>query len=381
MKCPNCGNEILEAPQRLGGAYCKCGWLESPAEVPQHMSRATKASIAVVGILAVVLFCLFLYGRSKWGKYALDAAYIKLKLSLGQSTESDEAQLGRICNTFRDDECSVEAYSRLVRRNPNNTIALANLAMAETNTRRFKSAVQHYQAFFNLGGAGRDVMYGYAKTLSALDQTEEAIRWYYNTIRAYPNTLDPIQDLTAIFGRLGRHTEALALLSTLSEEFPAHKGRWQGEMIVLSEALTASAGKAEPSRTIRIGALRSGMHYVPVKVGLDPQYRPFLVDTGATNLVLSKTAAQTAKIRLGTSGQETSIRTADRMTKGTLVTLPEVWVGPWRITNVEAIICDNCSSLLGKSVISRFEMRFDQEGNAEILSITDRKHLSTPTIH
>lgn len=93
---------------------------------------------------------------------------------------------------------------------------------------------------------------------------------------------------------------------------------------------------------------------------------PFLVDTGATLVALSRAEAS----RLGIDyarGKEAFSRTANGVARGWLVTLESVRVGDVSVRDVPAMVMDGDlpSTLLGMSFLGRFDLQ--QQGSTLVL--------------
>lgn len=96
----------------------------------------------------------------------------------------------------------------------------------------------------------------------------------------------------------------------------------------------------------------------------------FLVDTGATYIVLPRSLADRAGVHVE-SGNQTPVSTANGQTRAYKVTLNSVQVGEVKANLVEALVMDDKQlrfPLLGMSFLNRFNMR--REG--EQLTLTPR---------
>ena len=97
----------------------------------------------------------------------------------------------------------------------------------------------------------------------------------------------------------------------------------------------------------------------------------FLVDTGASDLVLSKRDAKKLGISIKKSGKFKTYETANGTIRAAVVIIPEVKVGQFIIKNVEASInlADMQESLLGMSFLNYFN--FSIKGDRIILYTRD----------
>lgn len=84
----------------------------------------------------------------------------------------------------------------------------------------------------------------------------------------------------------------------------------------------------------------------------------FMVDTGASNVVLSQTDARRLGIDPSSLAFVGSAQTANGTVRTALVRLPEVTLGPWRDRNVAATVSDGDMdlSLLGMDYLGQFRV-------------------------
>lgn len=91
----------------------------------------------------------------------------------------------------------------------------------------------------------------------------------------------------------------------------------------------------------------------------------FVIDTGASAVSLSRSAAMSAQIYCG---NQILMRTANGSTSACTATIPSLEFGPFRLKNVPAIIMPNLDQpLLGMNVLQNF--RVEQENGEMRISI------------
>lgn len=117
--------------------------------------------------------------------------------------------------------------------------------------------------------------------------------------------------------------------------------------------LIPAQGEAVGSQTMRFTLEADRQFHVKAMMGGIPLY--FLVDTGASDVLLSQTDAR----RLGIDPESLSYtelyRTASGTARGAPITLPEIDIGTIRLTDVNASVSEGGtdSSLLGMSFLGR----------------------------
>lgn len=101
------------------------------------------------------------------------------------------------------------------------------------------------------------------------------------------------------------------------------------------------------------------------QVEIDGQRIPMLVDTGATLVTLSYDDARRVGVRPSPADFRSDIHTANGVTKGARVVLPEVRLGTLNVRNVDAIVLGEgikINSLLGMSFLSKLKFEI-ADGN------------------
>ena len=130
-------------------------------------------------------------------------------------------------------------------------------------------------------------------------------------------------------------------------------------------ATAAENGTAHPSGGPAIERASDGLFYIDGTVGNTPVH--FLVDTGASHVVLSHADARAGRWRQ-LSGRTESIRTAGGAVKVEWIVIDRLEVDGVVLDNVEAVIPekDMGTSLLGQNALARFS-RIEINGDQLLL--------------
>jgi len=106
-------------------------------------------------------------------------------------------------------------------------------------------------------------------------------------------------------------------------------------------------------QTMRFTLEADRQFHVKAMVGGVPVY--FLVDTGASDVLLSQADARRLGIDTGSLSYSQLYRTASGTARGAPITLPEIDIGTIRVTDVNASVSegDTDGSLLGMSFLGR----------------------------
>lgn len=122
----------------------------------------------------------------------------------------------------------------------------------------------------------------------------------------------------------------------------------------------------QPVRGLRLQAQSNGHFYLEAQV--NGARIPFLVDTGASSVMLTREAARRARIHPNRSQYTLRAHTANGTVQMAPVTLREMRVGQFRVTNVPGAVndADMGISLLGMSFLNRLR-RYEVKGDELIL--------------
>ncbi|KAA2317231.1 TIGR02281 family clan AA aspartic protease [Pseudooceanicola sediminis] len=148
-------------------------------------------------------------------------------------------------------------------------------------------------------------------------------------------------------GQMARHALLWALIFV---GVIAAVGMWDNIRTTLTPMQHLSADGA----SVRIPQSADGHYYVTLEVNGTAQ--PFLIDTGATDIVLTRAAAQNIGIDPNALVYSGSAGTANGMVRTAPVTLDTVALGPVTDTNVRAMVNDGdlFTPLLGMSYLNRY---------------------------
>jgi aspartyl protease family protein len=121
----------------------------------------------------------------------------------------------------------------------------------------------------------------------------------------------------------------------------------------LSGDLVPAAGQAMDGQQMRFTAEADGQFHVEAMIGSTPMR--FLVDTGASEVMLTPSDARRLGYEPSTLAYTRVYDTANGAVRGAPVTIPEIAIGPIRLTDVAASVNEHETkgSLLGMSFLGR----------------------------
>jgi predicted aspartyl protease len=289
------------------------------------------------------------------------------------------------CLRERDYACAEADLRAYLKKYPNDSHATALMAITLTQDGQHKEAVWYYKRAIAMGATTYDVYAGYAISLDAIGQTDEAIRMNYAALDIVPSLVDVRGALANQLVRKGRPEEALNLLETFD-----HRLEDQGQPPYFAAQIaqikakgaagvaspqgagtaTASAQPQAPATQVQAPAAPGtieialepghGTLLVPVRVNNAIDLK-FVVDSGAGDVTIPADVFRTL-LRQG------SIRRSDLLGTGVFVladgsrvpaqvfVLRSLRVGTREIHDVTASVTNsNGSLLLGQSFLRRFK--------------------------
>jgi aspartyl protease family protein len=161
-------------------------------------------------------------------------------------------------------------------------------------------------------------------------------------------------------GRLGFAMRTAAAWGLIFIGLMAGYGLWTDMQTRIAPMQQVTSGAVEMPRAA------DGHYYATLAInGTDVQ---FLADTGATNMVLSRTDAERVGVDLGGLRYLGQAMTANGMVRTARVTLPQVDFGPFADRDVVAYVTDGemDGSLLGMDYLGTFKLQI--EGGKMVLS-------------
>lgn len=262
-----------------------------------------------------------------------------------------------------------EKYRWLLQKSPNDDRLKANLAFMLTRQNKNAEAIALYQQLIKSGEGTYDLFAFYADSLEASGNDEEAITWEYRALSIVPTLVDVRGKLAKLLVKVGRPYEALTLLASFDGnlEMQGHSPYFAGQRIAIQTSLpdTAGAGTA----TMRSAKLDG--HFYSVVFGNNDSAASFMIDTGASYITMSNQTLTKLGFSVPRNARHVDMMTADgRRVDGQLFQLHRIGVGPFVLENVPTVVSDNALSLLGQSVLDRFDLKTEKVGNTEFLTLS-----------
>lgn len=369
VTCPYCQSLITPENVIASNAYCSCGWYGPVNHEQVKRKRAIKKWIGRAALTASLVFCGYLVMEYRaWGKFMGNAVVLQAKAALGLASKVDWLELGYICNTLKRPACSEEAFTNILNADPMNKLARSNLAMAQTDLGKFQQALANFEIIFADGDGSLDATAYYAMALEGMGRDREAETWYLRTLSMTPRLADITNRVLNLMVKRDAYFEAMSLIGSVTSMVPEAATYFRPRLLAISDL--ASKEKISGKRKqLRLATVRDH-HQLPIKFGEMNRPGFFMVDTGATMLVLSREFVAENKVWKYKFVREAEMKTADgRNVSADVVVFPEVQVGPWMLQDVQAVICEGCALLAGKSILRNFNMISENRAGVEYLTL------------
>jgi tetratricopeptide (TPR) repeat protein len=275
------------------------------------------------------------------------------------------------CMSNNDLACAETDWSKYVQLRPMDVRGIANLGFVLNKEDKNDQAIAQFEKDISMGAGAYDLFAFYADSLSKVGRTDEAIDWSYKTLKLEPSLVDVREKLAQLLVMKKRKYEALTLLSEF-DEYLDERGKQEyflGNRMAIESAMH-DLGTSDSPETGGLKLVKfMDTFYAPVSVG-ESGVRAFVVDTGATSVVINNEFMTASKTPYQTLRAHVLARLADgREVDAKEVLIARMMVGPFELDKVKAIACDSCALLLGSNALSSFTMNFSQVKGVDVATL------------
>lgn len=139
------------------------------------------------------------------------------KDSCGGVSFGDDKSKAIDCYAKRNYDKSIYFFTQHVKKFPNDSLSLARLAISFTRLDRHKEAINAYKNAIAKNWISYDFASLYARSLFAIGEKEEAVKWSRRAIVLAPNCIDCIRDLAMQLKDVTKKKEAYELIKNFDE--------------------------------------------------------------------------------------------------------------------------------------------------------------------
>lgn len=291
-----------------------------------------------------------------------------------QMTPEQLRKAATTCLQNQDYSCVQDNLEPYLRQRPDDSVALAQLGIAQNQLGEDKQAVIQFQKAIALGEGTYDLFSCYADSLAKLGKSDAAIEWSYKALTVVPSLVDVRGKLAKLLVQKKRYFEALALLDSFDKHLEAmgQQPYFEAQRIAIETAMQES-NPHESEERLHLRLFKSDGNFVaPVMFG-ESHVTTFVVDTGATSTTVSDKFLKESKAKYEFV-QRVNMTTADgRHVSASLINVDSMMVGRFKLKNVPVTACETCQLLLGEQALSRFDLTSSKVQGVEFLTLTPRK--------
>lgn len=277
-----------------------------------------------------------------------------------------------VCMRKGDLACAEANWSAFVKKRPLDASGLASLGMVLNKEDKNEQAIVAFEKDISMGAGAYDLFAYYADSLSKVGRIDESIDWSYKTLKLVPSLVDVREQLAQMLVIKKRSYEALTLLSEFDQYLDEHgqSPRFLANRMSIESGIHDMGSTISPeSSSLRLVKFQDTF-YAPVSVG-ESGVRAFVVDTGATTVVVNDDFLAAAKVPYKTLRQQVPEHLADgRVVVAREVLIDHLMVGPIELTKVKAVSCQSCALLLGANALASFSMNTSQVKGVEVATLT-----------
>ena len=311
-----------------------------------------------------------MYEYNRWQPFFVESTIIRVKSAFNYESPSELRKLTAICNTLNFYDCSIKYLKKLLEVDANDVNTLANIAINLTKANIHQEAINYYNKMDNLNFVpAADLCFFRAKSLRALNQLEEAFFWHYKSFESSDMYIDNFTALLDLHMQLEKPFEGLSLIHGYLLKYPN-----MAAYLTPYELKFSEMARTTTTESMSFRVPETSMHYfVPITFANRKNAEHYIVDTGATFMVVSKSIKKEELGAYVDTGQILQLHTASNdIVKSKLIIINQIKVGPVILRNVKAVLCPDCPNLLGQSVLSEFNMQTEKISGTNFLIMEKR---------
>ena len=142
--------------------------------------------------------------------YPLAKAELRYVISERPDLIEPYLALADIFSEFGEETRSASLLMRALKRWPNDTRVLLQVAISYGKTGRLEEAITYFSRVLSIDGKSAPAMTGLGNTYYLQGRIDKALEYYTRSINSYPRDPEPIYNIALIYERRGRYDEALA---------------------------------------------------------------------------------------------------------------------------------------------------------------------------
>lgn len=383
LNCPRCSTHIDGSKISGDLAVCSCGWHGSlnPGSKKKKSSSLgfktnSKRSFSTKGLLkfagAILSVAAIGYGANEWKGFLAERVIYNVKSSVRLNSASDDFRMAVICYKLKKQSCKETSLAQAFKKDPKNVTINGEYAIALTESGKHDQAILAFQRYFTQAdGTWRHQMH-FAKSLGEKEYFNDAKEWYYKAIKANPSNLEIAESMMSMLTKSHNYGEALSIIGHFNMTIPQTQKTWHKLAIDLKNQFKDYQAKyAIKNMTVsKLG----NYFFAPAIVGGAMDIQLFIVNPESTYTTVDLAYLKANGIAFEDKGKIEVTANSGQSVHGTKVVIPAMIFGAFSLKDVEAIACDNCAFVAGKSILGKLAIETSQVQNAQvnILSMSEK---------
>lgn len=204
-------------------------------KVEQELENSTFVVTAILGgIIAATLIQIYC-----WDKYALEIIPIAVKETFGATSPSDWEQKAQMCTELKKWDCVESQYTKAAQLENDKYV---RLGLFQYGRGKIERAANSFSIYFQHGGTNMDAALAYAKSLTELNQSEEAAKYYELVLESKPDTLQVpvVHSYVKMLFKNGKFGRARALIEDVRKSSSTAAQFMEAEYQQIRKLRTAS---------------------------------------------------------------------------------------------------------------------------------------------
>jgi tetratricopeptide (TPR) repeat protein len=306
----------------------------------------------------------FSYGVKEWKGHVAERALYLVKGSVKLNSAQNEFRMAVICHKLQKQNCKEMALAKAYKKSPENTTIVGEYAIALTESGKHDQAILTYQKFFSLNVGTPRHMAQYGESLAQREYYTDAKEWYYKAVKAQPENLQLAESMMTMLTRSNQFGEALSIVGHFNMTVPKTQKIWHN----LALKIKADFKQYQEKYSIKEMTISKLGNYffAPAIMNGALETQLFIVNPESVYTTVDAQYLKNNNIPHQSKGEITVTANNGQQLTGTRVVIPNVMFGAWNLTNVEAIACDNCAFLAGKTVLNRLSVQTSQVNNTQV---------------
>lgn len=380
LNCPRCSTHIDGSKISGDLAICECGWHGSlnPGRRKKSKSQfpSTKKKFTTKGLLKFSAYALSAlavgYGAFEWKGFLAERVVYNIKSAVRMNSSMDEFRMAVVCHKLTKQNCKETALAQAYQKDPKNLTINGEYAISLTESGKHDQAILAFQRFFSQNEGSSRHQYHYAQSLGQKEYFNDAKEWYYKAIKSNPSDLKIAESMMSMFTKSFNFGEALSIIGHFNMTIPQTQKTWHNLSIDIKNQFKEYQQKyAIKNMTVsKLG----NYFFAPAIVGGAMDVQLFIVNPDSAYTTVDLAYLKDNGIPFEDKGKIDVTANSGQSVHGTKVIIPAMIFGAFSLNNIEAVACDNCAFVAGKSILSKLNIETAQVQNTQvnILSMSEK---------